>query len=282
MTIKKHLATAAALSLVTTIIFSTDSNAVNALSQIKRIVAAVESRQPAVVVSTDTSIDEAKAYKLQQQWVSDFLEGRRSEGYKAGLTSAAGQQRFGVDGPVAGVLLPGSRIEAAEDNVLSRNDYHNLMFEAELGFVAGNVIDSPVENIEALKAFFDAVVLAVEFPDLSFPQGESFTGIDIIANNVVANKLLVGKPLATSVDINALPVTIKKDDEVLLEAQSNAVMGDQWQALLWLVNHTIEQGWTIKPRQVLITGAIGRMLPAQTGAYSVNFGESGQIDFRIE
>jgi 2-keto-4-pentenoate hydratase len=59
-------------------------------------------------------------------------------------------------------------------------------------------------------------------------------------------------------------------------------MGDQWQALLWLVNQTIANGWEIAPGQVGITGALGKMLPVQPGTYRADFAELGTIVWRVQ
>ena len=59
-------------------------------------------------------------------------------------------------------------------------------------------------------------------------------------------------------------------------------LGDQWQAALWLVNTMIEHGWTLRPGQILLTGILGRMIPAAPGECTANYGNWGTIAFSIE
>jgi 2-keto-4-pentenoate hydratase len=58
-------------------------------------------------------------------------------------------------------------------------------------------------------------------------------------------------------------------------------MGSQWSAALWLVNTMVEQGWTIKRGNVLMTGALGNMIPGKPGRYRADFGALGMIEFEI-
>ena len=81
---------------------------------------------------------------------------------------------------------------------------------------------------------------------------------------------------------NFLGIEVHKEGDLLLKGDSSDAMGDQWQALLWLVNQTVANGWEIEPGQLLITGAIGKMLPASIGFYQVSYGALGHIDFYVE
>ena len=93
------------------------------------------------------------AYKVQQALVS----GKKIFGFKAGLTTEAGQKRFSLAEPIGGVLL----VEPLHyrDAVLSvaSEQYNRLMIELELGFVLKMNIDKPVVSIEALKRQVDFV-----------------------------------------------------------------------------------------------------------------------------
>jgi 2-keto-4-pentenoate hydratase len=49
-------------------------------------------------------------------------------------------------------------------------------------------------------------------------------------------------------------------------------MGDQWEALRWLVNTVLAEGYAIEPGQLLMTGALGGAHPASPGRYRAEFG----------
>jgi 2-keto-4-pentenoate hydratase len=83
-------------------------------------------------------------------------------------------------------------------------------------------------------------------------------------------------------DPNAVAVTLYKDGEVLNQGTGRDVSGDQWHALLWLVNRTIDSGWTIEPGQLLITGAMGKPVPMSAGLYVADFGRFGRLEWNVE
>ena len=58
-------------------------------------------------------------------------------------------------------------------------------------------------------------------------------------------------------------------------------MGDQWQAALWLVNTMVGQGWELEAGQVLLTGALGKMVKASEGECIAHFGVWGTLSVLI-
>jgi 2-keto-4-pentenoate hydratase len=83
-------------------------------------------------------------------------------------------------------------------------------------------------------------------------------------------------------DVNAVSVCLRRDGEVLHEARSGDLMGDQWDALKWLVNRVIELGYVVAAGQLLMTGALGGAHPAVPGRYAADFSELGVIEFAVE
>lgn len=245
--------------------------------------AQVQSR-PAPVLSLEQNLTVGDAYLIQTLAVKNLLGNVMPVGFKAGLTSIAAQEKFAVQQPVSGVLLSAGGSEYRNGRFLVANkDYQNMMLEAEIGFVAGDIISQKVTHVDKLKSRFSSVLPVIELPDLSFEYPARIQGVDIIANNVVAKYYLAGKQQDwVGQDLNSLTIQVSKDGERLLQGQGSDAMGNQWQALLWLVNQTIDNGWTIRPGQLLITGAMGQMISAQTGLYDVDFGLLGQITLEVE
>jgi 2-keto-4-pentenoate hydratase len=44
----------------------------------------------------------------------------------------------------------------------------------------------------------------------------------------------------------------------------------------------IEQGWPIEPGNILLTGALGKMLPGKPGKYVADYGSFGKIIFEVK
>jgi 2-keto-4-pentenoate hydratase len=230
-------------------------------------------------------LDIVSAYRLQGLAVNSLLAGGRPDGFKAGLTSKPGQQKFAVSQPVAGVLLPGSGLMADTDGdyVFAVKAFRKPMMELEIGFRFRKGINRPIVDAELLKDRVSAVFPVIELPDLGFADMRNLLGTDIIANNVAARTYITGAaPAKVPFDINRLQVVLYRDGQLILAGQGSDAMGDQWQALMWLVNQTLANGWEIRPGQIFITGALGKMLPALPGAYRAEFSGLGQIEWRVE
>ena len=58
-------------------------------------------------------------------------------------------------------------------------------------------------------------------------------------------------------------------------------MGDQWEALMWLVRQRLQQGFEVKRDDLLITGALGKVVEAERGRYVADFGKLGRVTFSM-
>lgn len=235
--------------------------------------------QPIPVLSKQFALNEQRAYEVQKKLIDK--QGKAIYGYKAGLTSKQSQARFGASQPVMGVLL--SDGVKTNHTRIALNDYTILMLETELGFVIGRDITQPIKTTAELKEVIECISAVVELPDLGFAAKE-LTVNDIIAANVAAKDFIVGPCVPTNaIKPNQLTATLTLNDTVLNTGQATDAMGDQWQALLWLVNTALKNGYTIQKNHLFITGSLGKMRPAKTGDYVADFGgQLGSIAFRIK
>ena len=53
------------------------------------------------------------------------------------------------------------------------------------------------------------------------------------------------------------------NSKVIQESSSGGVMEGQYESLMWLINNMLDQGWSVSKDDLLITGAIGPMIPAK-------------------
>jgi 2-keto-4-pentenoate hydratase len=232
-----------------------------------------------VVSSTHPELSVEQAYIVQAHYVKKRLAGEKPAGFKAGLTSAAGQKKFHLNQALAGVLFATGDLRATESIQLSQ--FKRLMLETELGFEIGTAITGSIANTAALKPYINTVFPVIELPDIGFVAKP--TGVDIIAANVGAAAFIKGRPFInwTELDLNALKVTLTRNGKTVNVGQSNDALGNQWEAALWLVNTIVAQGWTLEPGQFFITGALGKMIKAQAGDYKADFGPLGEISFSM-
>jgi len=234
-----------------------------------------------VISKHHPGIDVKTAYRIQKAYVEKRLAKEKIAGFKAGLTSEAGQKKFGVDAPLAGVLFHSGK--KTESQVIKQSAFNLLRIETEIGFVTGKPITRPVEDISHLRDYVRAVMPAIELPDLGFADMKLLKGVDIIAGNVAADQFIPGREREIKdLDINAVTVTLYLDGQVVNRGKGSDAMGDQWKAALWLVNLMVRQGYRIEPGFMLITGALGKMIPGKPGKYVADYGSFGKIAFEIK
>nr|VFJ76375.1 MAG: 2-keto-4-pentenoate hydratase [Candidatus Kentron sp. FW] len=275
------LARSASAFLLALILAACDSNP----NPVDLLLQAEITREPIPMLSKwypDMDVD--GAYRVQKAYVEKKLTTGKPAGFKAALTSKAGRRRFGPDVPVAGVLFASGRWTKNERThpVVHGKMFRYPIVETEIGFVLGEYLMRPIPDVATLKKAIRSVVPIIELPDLGFTDKKHFEIVDLIAANAAARGFIVGKvrPVDT-IDPNTITVTLSLDGREINRGKGTDAYGDQWQAALWLVNTMIEQGWNPEPGQILITGALGKIVPGKPGRYKADYGELGSIVFEI-
>ena len=246
-----------------------------------RVYNAYKNNKPLPVFSTlMPELTALTAYEVQASYVKKRLSRDEITGFKAGLTNEKSQNRFGVRMPVSGVLFASG---IRDTNIrIDRQHSKRLMIETEIGFVVGKPIDKPVSNISKLKRRIRSIVAAIELPDLEFEDMSELKGVDIISGNVSAYAYILGDAQKRKkINLSNVSLILSREGEIINSGSGSDLLGDPWEAALWLVNNTISQGWSIQPGHILLAGAMGKMLPAKPGNYVADFDELGRISFVI-
>lgn len=232
------------------------------------VIEARQAQRPAPVrhhAQPDASL--ADAYAVQQRVVSQLIPLSAIAGYKGGLTIKDSWQRFQLHEPVVGVMST----SGVFDKTLSLAGFNKLVVELELAFVFDKPVTAPLSDVSALRQYVRSVHPALELPDLAYEDMRLFTGHDLIANNVSAQRFRLGPALSGRPD--DIVTELRCNGEVLSQGRADEVQGGQWQTLLWLVNKLISVGYAIQPGQFVLTGSLGQVVPAQPGACEARFGE---------
>ena len=234
------------------------------------------------------SVNQKQAYDAQSLLIEMITKSdpqKEIAGFKAGLTSKAGQTKFNVASAVYGVLFNQAKTIASPKISLSKTQ--KLMLETEIGFVVNQNINSPIADIGHLKTLIESVMPVIELPDLAFSDLNQLTGVDIIATNVASNQYILGKNIKMPINfslndlVTSMSYGLDEPQTKILAGRGSDASGDQWTALLHLINHQIKSGYQLKKGQFLITGALGKMIPARKGRYNANFGSLGHISFEV-
>lgn len=191
-------------------------------------------------------------------------------GYKAGLTSAAVQARFGVAHPVRGTLLAGMLVPAGRDPLPLAGA--RPVVEADLLVEVGDAaINGARDRDEAARALA-AVFPFIELPDLVFAPGVALDAARITAINVGARRGVVGRriPLrdgdAIAARLSTMRVIVTDGEGAeLARAPGSAILGHPLDAVLWLVRDLTRAGVRLAPGDLLSLGAFGPPLPARPG-----------------
>jgi 2-keto-4-pentenoate hydratase len=200
----------------------------------------------------------------------------RIVGYKAGLTSKALQERFGVASPVRGVLLEKMLLE---DGAEVPFDFGaRPVFEADLLVVVKDAaIHQAKTHLEVLKSL-SLVIPFIELPDLLVAEGEKLSGPLLVSLNVGARLGVVGK----SIPVQATPefaaalekmrVTITNQGKDMASATGSAILGHPLNAVLWLVQDLERSGIKLKAGDRLSLGSFSQPVKPIPGmAISVRY-----------
>jgi 2-keto-4-pentenoate hydratase len=246
------------------------------------LIKAAAEKQPTPVLSeSEPDLDPKTAYEVQKVYVQWRLAKDRVAGFKAGLTTENAQKMFGVNFPLTGILYDSGKLEGSP--VVDRTALRALLIEMEIGFVIAQSINQPLRDVQELQQKVSGVMPAIELPGSGFADMKVVKGVDLIAANVGAAKFIVGTSRShQGVNLNQVNVTLIYNGQVLYQGKGVEALGDQWKAALWIVNSVLEQGYKVEPGHILITGALGKMVPGKPGQYVADYGDFGKISFEVK
>ncbi len=240
-------------------------------------------KQPIPVLSqANPNLDVKTAYQVQKIYVQWRMTKDKVAGFKAGLTTEGAQKAFGVPSPLTGVLYDSGKLGGTP--IVDGKAVRGLAIETEIGFVIGQPINRPLRDVSELQQIVSAVMPAIELPSLGFAtEMKMVKGVDLIAANVGAAKFIAGTPRPhQGVNLNQVNVTLSYNGQALYQGKGAEAMGDQWKAALWLLNSVVEKEYKVEPGQILITGALGKLVPGKPGQYVADYGDFGKISFEVK
>jgi 2-keto-4-pentenoate hydratase len=204
------------------------------------------------------------AYQVQRLLTQRRLAaGARIIGRKIGLTSAAVQQQVGVDRPDFGTLFDDMRYDDGVEIPIGRLLQPRV--EAEVAFL----LAKDIEDASDPAAIRDAVGLA--FPAIEVVDSRIADwriGItDTISDNASSGVFVLG---ATGTPLDAfdpagVTMTMQRGGDVVSRGTGRDCLGDPLNALAWLAATTIELGIPLRARDLVLSGALGPLVPVVGG-----------------
>jgi 2-keto-4-pentenoate hydratase len=202
-------------------------------------------------------------------------------GRKIGLTSLAAQRQFGVDQPDLGLLWQSTRFVSG-----AVIPFDTLLFprvEAELALILARDIDDPALPPEALRAAVAAVVPALEIVDSRVADWR-VTLADTVADNASGWGFVLGGPQRPlgACDLSLMPMRMTRGGALVSEGSGAAVMGDPLTALAWAAQQAVALGQPLRAGDVVMTGALGPVVPAERGDHFVaTIGDFPPVEVRF-
>jgi 2-keto-4-pentenoate hydratase len=209
--------------------------------------------------------DLAAAYAVQEAGTQRRLaDGARLSGRKIGLTSAAVQKQLGVDQPDYGMLF--SEMEVPGGDEVPARRLLQPRLEGEIAFVLGRDLDREAMTGTDLARAIDYAVCAIEIVD-SRIENWDIRIADTIADNGSAGMYVLGSRPRRLEDLELLlcGMVMRKNGEIVSLGAGAACLGDPLHAALWLANTMRAAGRALKAGEVILSGALGPMVPAAPG-----------------
>lgn len=236
-------------------------------------------RQPVQPLTDELpGLSVAEAYAIQ----SHNVDRRRARGgvvrgRKVGLTSRASQDLLGVREPNFGVLLDDMFVD--EGDVIEFDTLLQPRVEAEIAFVMASDLTGPgVTTITALAAVAGAVP-AIEVLDSRIADWR-FQHVDTVADNAAAARAVVGSRITRvdDLDLRLLGVLFYRNGTPIGDGAGAAVLGNPARCIAWLANRLGEFGDGLRAGDVILAGALHRMVPVRPGDFfHADFAHLGSV-----
>jgi 2-keto-4-pentenoate hydratase len=185
-------------------------------------------------------------------------------GRKIGLTASAVQQQLGVDTPDFGVLfddmLVGDGATAPMERLLQPK------VEAEVAFVLADDIDDAEASVQSVRDAVAYAVAALEIVDSRIADWD-ISYADTVADNASSGLYVLGSTRRTlaMLEPRSVEMTLLLNGSKASNGTGRDCLGDPLAALAWLARTAAEFGSPLRAGQVVLSGALGRMVDVYPG-----------------
>ncbi|WP_261133435.1 2-keto-4-pentenoate hydratase [Bacillus sp. Marseille-Q3570] len=232
-------------------------------------------------IDTEGFSTEEALYEVQEEFIQR-LSGDKADpvkGYKISLTNKGLQKVFHTDAPVYGTLTDQTVLK---DGVLSKKEFFDPLVEAELMFMIREDIPPSADSAEILEN--SLIAPGFEIPDCRIEDWFPKISIgELIADNAVTGKVVVGEPLKVTpaIPLDNLSVKVYHNDEIVAEGPSAYVLDNPLNAVVWLKEMLASQGKSLKKGMIISSGTFFSPFPLEVGKYRAVFDHFGEVEFEV-
>lgn len=213
----------------------------------------------------------ADAYAIQTRNIERRMKepgphGRpgRHIGHKIGLTSRAVQDWLNVNEPDFGVLLDDMVVGDAE--LAPTETLLQPRAEGEIAFILERDLRGPGITAADVISATAYVLPAIEIVDSRVANWE-VKYEDTVADNASSGMFVLGTTptLLRDVDLPLVGMALRKNGRVKSTGAGAACLNNPVNAVVWLANKFGEFGKTLQAGEVILSGALGPVVPVQAG-----------------
>lgn len=207
----------------------------------------------------------AAAYAVQQiNTLQRMAEGQRVVGRKIGLTSLAVQRQLGVDAPDFGTLF--AQMSAGDGEEIASSRTLQPKVEAEIALVLERDLTHEKHTLVDVMSACAYAVAAIEVVG-SRIAGWDIRLTDTIADNASSGLFVLGSrpvPLRR-LDLAGCAMRMVRGDQEVSAGAGTACLGNPLNAAVWLADTMVRMGTPLRAGDILLSGALGPMVPANPG-----------------
>ncbi|PKO89549.1 MAG: 2-oxopent-4-enoate hydratase [Betaproteobacteria bacterium HGW-Betaproteobacteria-10] len=211
----------------------------------------------------DITIEDA--YHIQQQMLSRRIaNGEKVIGKKIGVTSQAVMNMLGVHQPDFGYLLDGMVYNEGES--IAMESLIQPKAEGEIAFLLKKDLQGPGVTAADVLAATEGVMACFEIVDSRITDWKIKIQ-DTVSDNASCGVFVLGDQLVdiSNVDLALCGMVLEKNGEIVVTGAGAATMGHPVNAMVWLANTLGELGIAMKAGDIVLSGAMGAMVPVKAG-----------------
>lgn len=228
----------------------------------------------------DITID--NAYHIQQRMISRRLQaGESIVGKKIGVTSAAVMNMLGVSQPDFGYMLDG--MIYGDGAAIDAATLIQPKAEGEIAFVLKKDLMGPGVSAADVLAATDGVMACFEIVDSRITDWKIHIQ-DTVADNASCGVFVLGDRMVDprGLDLRTSGMVLEKNGETVVTGAGAATMNSPVNAVVWLANTLGKLGIPLKAGEVILSGALGAMVPVKAGDnLRVSIGGIGNCSVRF-
>jgi len=246
-----------------------------------------EARAKRVPVAPFTDADPTlgmdDGYIIQRAFTALLVaDGDSVVGYKAGLTSAAMQNMFGIDTPDYGPVMA-STIRGDGESV-SLDAFIAPKVEAEIVFRLATPLAGPGVTMAQAYAAIGEVMAGLEIVD-SRIENWRIRLADTIADLSSNGAAVFGRPVTPSADLDyrLVGMVFSRNAELVATGAGAAALGNPVAVVAWLANVLGEHGITLEAGQTIMTGALHAAVPlGPCDTFTAEFDRLGSVTLHVD